>query len=66
MLAEYFGSRLVFNPEAMKWLEELLRNRNLPMNENNKSQAFLPDNCRILRNLKVQLRGCGLKGNGNR
>lgn len=52
VLAEYFGSRLVFNPQAMKWLEELLRNRNLPMNENNKSQAFLPDNCRILRNLK--------------
>ena len=52
VLAEYFGSRLVFNPQAMKWLEELLRNLNLPMNENNKSQAFLPDNCRILRNLK--------------
>ena len=52
VLAEYFGSRLVFNPQAMKWLEELLRNRNLPMNENNKSQAFLPDNCRILRTLK--------------
>ncbi len=52
VLAEYFGSRLVFNPQAMEWLEELLRNRNLPMNENNKSQAFLPDNCRILHNFK--------------
>lgn len=52
VLAEYFGSRLVFNPQAMEWLEELLRNRNLPMNENNKSQAYLPDNCRILRNFK--------------
>ena len=52
VLAEYFGSRLVFNPQAMEWLEELLRNRNLPMNENNKSQAFLPDNCRLLRNFK--------------
>lgn len=52
VLAEYFGSRLVFNQQAMEWLEELLRNRNLPMNENNKSQAYLPDNCRILRNFK--------------
>lgn len=52
VLAEYFGSHLVFHPQAMEWLEELLRNRNLPMNENNKSQAYLPDNCRILRNFK--------------
>lgn len=52
VLAEYFGSRLVFNPQAMEWLEELLRNRNLPMNENNRSQAYLPDNCRVLHNLK--------------
>lgn len=52
VLAEYFGSRLVFHAQAMEWLEELLRNRNLSMNENNKSQAILPDNCRILRNFK--------------
>lgn len=52
VLAEYFGSRLVFNPQAMEWLEELLRDRNLPMNENNRSQAYLPDNCRVLRNFK--------------
>lgn len=52
VLAEYFGSRLVFHPQAMGWLEELLRNRNLSMNENNKSQAYLPDNCRVLRNFK--------------
>lgn len=52
VLAEYFGSRLVFHPQVMEWLEELLRNRSLPMNENNKSQAYLPDNCRILRNFK--------------
>lgn len=52
VLAEYFGSRIVFHPEAMGWLEELLRDRNLPMNENNRSQAYLPDNCRILRNFK--------------
>lgn len=52
VLAEYFGTRLEFNPQAMEWLEELLRDRNLPMNENNRSQAYLPGNCRILRNFK--------------
>lgn len=52
VLADYFGARLEFNPQAMEWLEELLRNRSLPMNENNRSQAYLPDNCRILHNFK--------------
>lgn len=52
VLAEYFGSRLVMNDEAMGWLEELLRGRGIAMNGNNRSQAILPDNCRILRNFK--------------
>ena len=33
VLADFFGTRLVFNEQAMEWLEELLRHRNLPMNE---------------------------------
>lgn len=52
VLADYFGSRLVKNNEAMAWLEELLKDRGIAMNENNKNQAILPDNCRILRNFK--------------
>ena len=52
VLADYFGTRLVFNEEAMGWLEELLRHRNVPMNEGNRSQAYLPEHCRILRNFK--------------
>lgn len=52
VLAEYFGSRLVRNEEVMGWLDELLVGRGMTMNENNKSQAVLPDNCRILRNFK--------------
>lgn len=52
VLAEYFGSRLVVHPEVLSWLEELLQGRGIALNENNKSQALLPDNCRILRNLK--------------
>lgn len=52
VLAEFFGSRLVLNQEAMGWLEELLEGRGMTMNENNRSQAILPDNCRVIRNYK--------------
>lgn len=52
VLAEYFGSRLVMNEETMGWLKELLGGRGIALNENNRSQAILPDNCRILRNYK--------------
>ena len=52
VLAEYFGSRLVMNEEVMGWLKELLEGRGIALNENNRSQAILPDNCRILRNYK--------------
>lgn len=52
VLAEYFGTRLVLHEQAMEWLEELLRTHQLMMNENNRSQAYLPEQCRILRNFK--------------
>lgn len=64
VLAEYFGGRLVFSPQAMEWLEELLKNRHVPMNENNKSQAYLPDNCRILRNFKGTASGMWFERDG--
>ncbi len=54
VLADYFGMRLVYNEEVMGWLKELLAGRGIAMNENNKSQAWLPENCRILRNFKGQ------------
>lgn len=52
VLAEYFGSQLKMNEEVFGWLEEMLKGRGLTMNEGNRSQALLPDNCRILRNYK--------------
>ena len=52
VLAEYFGSRLVMNEEVMGWLKDLLGGRRIALNENNRSQAILPDNCRVLRNYK--------------
>lgn len=58
VLADYFDTSLEFNAQAMEWLEELLSSRGLPMNENNRSQAFLPKACRPLKNLKGT--ACGM------
>lgn len=52
VLAEYFGSTMSLHEDALEWLEELLKGRGVPMNESNRSQAILPDNCRILRNYR--------------
>ncbi len=52
ILADYFGTKVELNPEAMSYLEELLISKNLPMNENNRSQAYLPKGCRVLQNFK--------------
>ncbi|MCC8173078.1 MAG: competence/damage-inducible protein A [Odoribacter sp.] len=58
VLAEYFGTTLTYNEEAMQWLTELLKDRNLVLNDNNKTQAMLPENCRLLRNFKGT--ACGM------
>lgn len=52
VLAEYFDTRLVLNEEVYSWIEKLLRNGGMRMNENNRGQAFLPENCKILLNHK--------------
>ncbi len=52
VLAEYFDSNLALNRDALTWITELLKNRGIAINENNKSQALLPDNCRLLHNYK--------------
>lgn len=64
VLAEYFGEKLTLNIEAMGWLTELLEERGIAMNENNKSQAFLPEGCKILRNFKGTASGMWFERNG--
>lgn len=63
-LAEYFGAQLVFNPQAYQWVEEVLSAGRLPMNEYNKSQAVLPDNCLALRNAKGTASGMWFEKDG--
>ena len=37
-LCEFFGTRLVMNNEVLAMVENMMRRRNFPMNENNRSQ----------------------------
>lgn len=64
VLADYFGTQLVYNGEAMGWLKELLAGRGIALNENNRSQAWLPENCRILRNFKGTASGMWFEREG--
>jgi nicotinamide-nucleotide amidase len=49
-LCEFFNTRLVINLEVLKMIEEMMKRRNFPMNENNRKQAEVPESCRVLKN----------------
>jgi nicotinamide-nucleotide amidase len=49
-LAEYFNTRLVENPVVVEQIRSLLVKRGVAMNERNRKQAELPENCELLHN----------------
>lgn len=49
-LAEFFGSKLVMDEGVLEEVAGRLRKRNLDMNDNNRRQALVPDNCTVLPN----------------
>jgi nicotinamide-nucleotide amidase len=49
-LCEFFGTRLIMNSEVLRMIEEMIQRRNYPMNENNRRQAEVPENCTVLKN----------------
>ena len=49
-LCEYFNTRLVSDPMVLKMIEELTGRRGMPMNDNNRRQAEVPESCRVLTN----------------
>ncbi len=49
-LCDYFGTKLVFNQQVYDKLEKHLQAINLPMNDMNKSQAYLPEIATIIEN----------------
>ena len=50
VLAEYFGTRLVFSEAVLQHVEEMIRKAGFSMNENNRSQAMVPEGAGILPN----------------
>ncbi|MBQ7908976.1 MAG: competence/damage-inducible protein A [Elusimicrobiaceae bacterium] len=64
-LAEYFGTELVFHEEAYKWVSEFVAHYpKATMNECNQSQAWLPKDCTVLRNLKGTASGMWFEKGG--
>jgi nicotinamide-nucleotide amidase len=49
-LCEYFNTHLVMNNEILSMIEEMMIHRNFPMNNKNRSQAEVPESCRVLKN----------------
>jgi nicotinamide-nucleotide amidase len=49
-LADFFGSELVMHPDALDHLKAFFARRNRELDEVNKGQALLPDNCTYIVN----------------
>jgi nicotinamide-nucleotide amidase len=62
-LAEYFGSRMGHNEEAMERIRNLLKGR-VDLNELNVGQAMLPDNCRPIPNFNGTASGMWFEKEG--
>lgn len=50
VLAEYFGSRMVLNEDALENVRSIFARLNRPVIERNLKQAEVPDNCRVIQN----------------
>lgn len=50
VLAEFFGSKIIFNQDVLNDITKMLSPRGIAINENNKKQAFVPEKCTPIRN----------------
>jgi len=50
VLCEFFNTHLVENTQVMRMIEEMMKRRNNPMNENNRRQSYVPESCKVLTN----------------
>lgn len=49
-LCEYFNTKLVLNERVLEMVTEMLARRNFRLNERNRCQAEVPEDCRVLEN----------------
>jgi nicotinamide-nucleotide amidase len=63
-LADYFGSKLVMVPAVVEKIAALLASRGVAVNERNRKQAELPENCELLNNSAGTAQGMWFKKEG--
>ncbi len=62
-LCKYFNTRLVFNEDAFRDVEEIFARRGYPVTELNRQQAMLPENCTGIANKMGTARGMWFEKN---
>ncbi|MBI4645026.1 MAG: competence/damage-inducible protein A [Bacteroidia bacterium] len=64
VLCEYFNTQLIFDEEAFTNIERHLKYRNIPVNELNRKQAEVPENCKIILNTEGTAPGLWFEKDG--
>ena len=63
-LSEYFNTKLVLNNEVLEHIEELLTKRDVRVNQLNRDQALLPENCKHIKNIHGTAAGMWFEESG--
>ncbi|MBN1253371.1 MAG: competence/damage-inducible protein A [Bacteroidales bacterium] len=63
-LCNFFDSKLIFNDEVFKDIEKFFETRNIPLLEENRKQAELPEKCTVIRNYFGTASGMWFEKNG--
>src|SRR6056297_2372675 len=63
-LAEYFRVKLVMNNEVLEKIKTFVIKRNADLNERNKQQALVPENCTVIQNTIGTAPGMWFEDNG--
>ncbi len=64
VLCEFFNTRLVENTLVKNMIEEMMKRRNNPMNENNRKQSLVPESCKVLTNARGTAPGMWFEKDG--
>ncbi|MEG2597296.1 MAG: competence/damage-inducible protein A [Oscillospiraceae bacterium] len=64
IIAEFFDQKLVMDEASLKSIIEFHKNLNIPMPENNKKQAMMPENATIFENPNGTAPGCAIEQDG--
>ncbi len=51
-LCDFFNTHPVVNQEVLAMIEVMMKRRGIPMNENNRKQAEVPETCIVLKNIR--------------